>query len=230
MKQVYRDLVDPGRLLARERDVATGRRTAGREDKGRRGERQHAPRIPARSWAGLALAAVVVVAGGVVGAQALLAPDDVALPSPTAGTVTPVTSAPPTDAPATAILLDYAGGELVRHECSDAAGGGGCAYYPDDYTPLPVRCTADGCTVYSIEEGPIDGPLRRSGKVPAADDRCKPTVWTIDLAPVGEATTDGIRHPARIVGTVTKSRIAEDLGDVNCLGAVDEYRYDATPS
>ncbi len=229
MKQVYRDLADPGRLLARERDVVTGRRTALRDDKGRRGEQQ-APRIAPRTWVASALAAVVVVAGGFVGARELLAPDDVALPAPTAATSAPATSAPPTEAPATAILLDYAGGELVRHECSDATGDGECAYYPDDYTPLPVRCTADGCTVYSIEDGPIDAPLRRSGTVPAADGRCEPTAWTLDLAPVGEATTEGIRHPARIVGTVTKSRPAEDLGDVNCLGAEDEYRYDATPS
>ena len=93
----------------------------------------------------------------------------------------------------------------VRHECSDATGGGG-AYYPDDNTPPQCGARPTGAPVYSIEEGPIDGPLRRSGRVPATDAMRVRRCSTFDLAPVGEATTDGIRHPARIVGTVTKSR------------------------
>ena len=133
--------------------------------------------------------------------------------------------------PATAIQLEYAGGSYIRHECSDASGEGGCSYLAEP-PPMSVYCTADGCTLYHYGTGPIDGPLSMKGSTTAGNVKgCQQTSWTIDFTPVGVAETQGLRHPARITGTVTQSRPAEVLPDgTSCLGADDVYRYDASPS
>ncbi|GAA4114593.1 hypothetical protein GCM10022415_10610 [Knoellia locipacati] len=138
------------------------------------------------------------------------------------------TVAPP--AAATAITLEYSGGKLTVDRCTDLSGKGKCTKFPDDYDPLTVRCTADGCTVYYIKEGPLTGPLTMAGRTKAITDGCQQTSWDIRLTPVGEAVTEGIRHPARLVGVAHTSRVPEMFPTVNCLGAEQTYVYDATPS
>ena len=135
------------------------------------------------------------------------------------------------EAPATAIQLEYTGGSYVRHECSDASGDGGCSYLPEPPS-ISVYCTAAGCTLYHFGTGPIDGPLRMKGRTTGGNLKgCQQTSWSMDFTPVGVAETEGLRHPARITGTVTQSRPAEVLADgTSCLGTDDEYRYDASPS
>jgi hypothetical protein len=243
MNDVYGEVSDWRRLLPRERDVITGRRSGHRDDK------HHQEQSPGRSRsmghrtrrrlprAGLALVAALALGTvGALGARAWLSGD-----GPSATTARPSSSptgtvpvAPPpslSGTAATAILVEYSGGELVRHECSDASGGGACVYYDDDYEPLVVRCTPSGCTLRYVAgtTGSLAGPLTLSGTTNAAAEGCEETRWTLELTPVGEAVTEGIRHPARLVGTATASRPAEVLPNVNCLGAEDVYRYDATP-
>lgn len=155
-------------------------------------------------------------------------------PAPAAVSVSVPAPSPasPTEAPASAIRLDYSGVKVVRRECSDATGAGGCSHIVLSYDPLPVRCTMDGCTVYIIgaTPSPIDGPLAMSGDVPDLTSDCAPSHWTIKVTPVGQAVTEGIKHPARLVGTLTAKRAAKILPTFNCLGADEVYRYDATPS
>ncbi|CAN7278716.1 hypothetical protein [Knoellia sp. LjRoot47] len=196
----------------------------------------------------------IVVAGGVLGARALGGAGDAAPASAgTAGVLTPgatggpetgatggagdVTGSPgaasATDAPAavaSAITLEYSGGKLTVDRCTDLSGKGECDKFPNDYDPLTVRCTVDGCTVYYVREGPLTGPLTMSGKTNGATEGCQETSWDISITPVGEAVTEGIRHPARIVGVAHTSRVAEQLPTVNCLGAEQTYVFDATPS
>lgn len=241
MRDVYREVSDWRRLLPRERDVVTGRRTGFRDDKG---QEERSPRqersTRGRSWGGLPFAGVVVIgvialaALGALVARAVLAGEGSSAPADSPSLAS-TTSAAPTPSPsstaATAILLEYSGGKLVRHECSDASGGGACTYYDDDYEPLVVRCTPSACVLRYIAgtTGSVAGPLSLSGMTDSAEDGCEETRWTLELTPVGEAVTEGIRHPARLVGTATASRPAEELPGVNCLGAEDVYRYDATP-
>jgi hypothetical protein len=155
-------------------------------------------------------------------------------PIPVSASAAPLTPTSDTEPPATAIRLDYSGVKVLRRECSDATGGGGCGHIMDDYDPLPVRCTMKGCTVYlylfGATQAPVDGPLRMSGDYPDPTSDCAPSHWTIDLTPVGHAVTEGIRHPARLVGTLTARRGAKILPKFNCLGADEVYRYDAVPS
>lgn len=204
--------------------------------------------------AALVTAAVVVALGaGGLGVRALVSDDGDAPPSASStsgtggepgaapggvtpgasGTASGVAGVPvpaQSEPPATAIQLEYAGGSVVRHECSDASGEGGCAYF-DAPGPISVYCTAAGCTAYHFGTGSIDGPLRLSGQTNAETDGCQQSRWTLDLTPAGTAVTEGLSHPARITGTVTQSRPAEVLPDgTSCLGAEDEYRYDAVPS
>lgn len=165
--------------------------------------------------------------------------------SPTAGAPVPASAsvsasaaalaaAAPTEPPATAIRLDYSGVKVVRRECSDATGAGGCSHIMTTYDPLLVRCTVGGCTVYlsllGATQAPIDRTLKMSGDYPDLTSSCAPSHWTIALTPVGQATTEGIRHPARLVGTLTAKRGAKVLPKFNCLGADEVYRYDALPS
>lgn len=232
MKGVYRDVPSLRRLLPRERDAVTGRLTGSRDDKGRRDDAGRTRRPRGRT-AGIVAAAAVVLVGGGVAARALFTEGDRA-PSTVTGSPTsssdPVPTPTPSDAPATAISLEYAGGSLVRQECSDPTGNGACSYFPDPGS-ISLYCTADGCTLYHYGTGPIDGPLRLAGTTQALTDGCQETSWTLDLRPSGTSSTEGVSHPARIVGTVTAVRPAEVLPDgTNCLGAVQEYRYDATPS
>lgn len=236
MRGVYRDVASGRRLLPRERDVVTGRLTGSRDDKGRRDDAVRPRRPRGRTVAGAGLAAAVILVGGGLAARALLTDGDRApsavTGSPTTTTTTTTAVAPPTpsEAPATAISLEYVGGRLVRQECSDASGKGECSYFPDPGS-ISLYCTADGCTLYHYGTGPIDGPLRLAGRTDAETDGCQQTSWTMDLSPSGVSRTEGVSHPARIVGTVTAVRPAELLPDgTNCLGAVQEYRYDATPS
>ncbi len=251
MKDVYRDVSHWRRLLPRERDVVTGRRAGFRDDK-REDDRQQdrsqtagdrgashrllGAGMSAGTAALVATAVVVALAAGGLGVRALMSSSGPggasagATPgssaSGVAGVPAPALSAPP----ATAIQLEYAGGGYVRHECSDAKGEGTCVYF-DDPGPLSVYCTADGCTLYHFGEGSIDAPLVLAGRTSAETDGCQQTSWSLDLTPVGVAVTEGLEHPARITGTVTQSRPAEVLPDgTNCLGAEDEYRYDAVPS
>ncbi len=195
----------------------------------------------------VATAVVVALGAGGLGVRALVSDDADGPPAATAGTggapggLSPGASATASgiagvpvpaqgEPPATAIQLEYAGGSVVRHECSDASGKGGCAYF-DAPGPISVYCTAAGCTAYSFGSGSIDGPLSLRGQTAAETDGCQQTSWTLDLTPVGTAVTEGLSHPARITGTATQSRPAEVLPDgTSCLGAEDEYRYDAAPS
>lgn len=173
-----------------------------------------------------AASATTGTSGAPGGAPGGVSPGTSGTASGVAGVPVPAQSEPP----ATAIQLEYAGGSVVRHECSDASGKGGCAYF-DPPGPISVYCTADGCTAYSFGSGSIDGPLSLRGQTAAETKGCQQTSWTIDLTPVGVAETQGLRHPARIAGTITQSRPAEVLPDgTSCLGAEDEYRYDASPS
>jgi len=261
MRDVYRDVPHRRRLLPRERDVVTGHRAGFRDDKrDDRQQDQSQSQSSGSEGSGhgllgtgvsvgtaalVALGVVVALAAGGLGVRALVSDDGEGPPTATstsgpaaapggaspgatgAGAV-PVPSQ--SEAPATAIQLEYTGGSVVRHECSDASGEGGCAYF-DSPGPISVYCTADGCTAYHFGTGSIDGPLSLKGQTNAETDGCQQSRWTLDLTPVGTAVTEGLRHPARITGTVTQSRPAEVLPDgTSCLGAEDEYRYDATPS
>lgn len=53
--------------------------------------------------------------------------------------------------------------------------------------------------------------------------------WTLRLTPEGSAVTEGIAHPARLTGVATVRRATKDIPTADCLGADDEYRYDASP-
>jgi hypothetical protein len=240
MKDVYRDVPHWRRLLPRERDVLTGRRSGLRDDKGEQQSQQPGDGGASRGLLGtgvsvgtaalVAAAVVATLAVGGLGARALLSGDD---PSRPVATLTPAAPSPSSSVPAaTAIQLEYSGGELVRRECTDASGEGECVEFDVEYDPLSVRCTASGCivTYFGGTTGSLAGPLSLSGTTDAADEGCEETRWTLELTPVGEATTEGIRHPARLVGTATTSRPAERLPEVNCLGAEDVYRFDSTPS
>ena len=155
-------------------------------------------------------------------------------PVPASASAAALAATSATEPPATAIRLDYSGVKVVRRECSDATGKGGCSHIMTTYDPLPVRCTVDGCTVYlylfGATQAPIDRTLKMSGDYPDLTSSCAPSHWTIALTPVGQATTEGIRHPARLVGTLTAKRGAKVLPKFNCLGADEVYRYDALPS
>ncbi|MDN5767203.1 MAG: hypothetical protein L0H96_09340 [Humibacillus sp.] len=144
----------------------------------------------------------------------------------------PPVAASPTEPPATAIRLDYSGGKLARRECSDPSGSDACVYFNGAWDPLTARCTDAGCSIYVFDgvARPIDAPLSSSGDQPNLGKGCAPTHWTLKLTPVGKAVTEGITHPARLIGTVTASRPAESVPGNNCLGAEEAYRYDATPS
>jgi len=258
VNDVYGDVPDWRRLVPRERDVVTGRLTGQRDDK-RRNDHQDQPQhdassqvaghavrsfsVPAVIATVVAVLAVVGVAG-VLGARAIGGgDDDTSARGPGAtsrpdvggsgagGGGTPgasATVAPP--AAATAITLEYSGGKLTVDRCTDLSGKGKCDRFPNDYDPLTVRCTAEGCTVYYVKEGPLTGPLTMSGTTKALTNGCQQTSWDISLTPVGEAVTEGIRHPARLVGVAHTSRVAEMLPSVNCLGAEQTYVFDATPS
>ncbi|WP_377645331.1 hypothetical protein [Oryzobacter terrae] len=206
--------------------------------------------VPVGTAALVAAAVVVALGAGGLGVRALVSDDGDDPPSavstsgpggapggavagsgaPTAsggaGVPVPVQSEPP----ATAIQLEYTGGSFVRRECTDLSGEGECEYYADPI-PLSVYCTADGCTLYHFGTGSIDGPLSLKGRTSADTEGCQQTSWTLDFTPVGVAVTQGLRHPARITGTMTQSRPAELLPDgTNCLGGDEVYRYDASPS
>lgn len=133
---------------------------------------------------------------------------------------------------ATAISLSYSGGALTQNECTDASGGGECSRLNTPFVPLTVRCTPEGCTVYNFDGAGVAlrGPVTLSGTTSTAEDGCQETTWTLNLVPSGEATTEGIRHPARLTGQGRTSRPAEVLATINCLGAAETFSYDATPS
>lgn len=117
--------------------------------------------------------------------------------------------------------------------CIDATGGGCGSQIIDTYKILPVRCTAEGCSVYVVDAKArlIDRPLRVTGKVTdTVNPSCAPSRWSVELRPVGRSTTEGVTHPARLVGTITANRPAEVQPGINCFGADEVYRYDATPS
>lgn len=241
MKDVYGRLSEAD-LLPRERDAVSGRLTARRDDK-RREQDQSAGRDArgsrvARSgrwWVAGSIALVLLVTAGSFalagrGPQAPTTAPPAA--GPTASASSSSVSSAPSQEPATAILLEYTGGELTRKECSDASGNGGCDYFDTAYDPLRVRCTAQGCLAYLFDARTVavDQSASVSGEVPAPEAACKPTRWTVTLTPVGESVTEGLRHPARLVGTVTVSRPAEVVKGFSCLGAEEAYRYDAAPS
>ena len=252
MNDVYGDVPDWRRLVPRERDVVTGRLTGQRDDKRRddhqdRSQHDAGSQVAGRAVRSFSVPAVVatVVAvlavvgvGGLLGARALgggndkgtsaRGPSASSAPSAVGSSGATATLAPP--AAATAITLEYSGGRLTVDRCTDLSGKGECDTFPDDYSPLTVRCTAEGCTVYYVKEGPLTGPLTMSGTTKARTNGCQQTVWDISLTPVGEAVTEGIRHPARLVGTAHTSRVAQLLPTVNCLGAEQTYVFDATPS
>lgn len=241
MKDVYGRLSEAD-LLPRERDAVSGRLTARRDDKRREQERSarrdtHGSRAAwsSRWWVAGFIALVLLVAAGSFalagrGPQASTTAPPVV--GPAASTAAPSVSSAPTEAAATAILLEYRGGELTRNECSDASGNGECTYFETVYDPLTVRCTAQGCIASVFGGRPVaaDQPASVSGEIPAPEAVCKPTRWTIELTPVGESVTEGLRHPARLIGTATVSRPAELVGGFSCLGAEEAYRYDAAPS
>ncbi len=260
MKDVYRDVSHWRRLLPRERDVVTGHRAGFRDDKREDDQQQDQSQpsgdggashgllgagVSVGTAALVAAAVVVALAAGGLGVRALVSDDgdappaasSTSVPAGASGGVSPgatgaggVPVPSQSEAPASAIQLEYTGGRVVRHECSDASGEGGCSYF-DSPGPISVYCTADGCTAYHFGTGSIDGPLSMEGQTNAETDGCQQSSWTLDLTPVGTAVTEGLRHPARITGTVTQSRPAEVLPDgTSCLGADDVYRYDAAPS
>jgi hypothetical protein len=233
---VYRSVPDRHRLVPRERDPVTGRRTRTRDEKHERRARRPRSRLVVAA----AIAAVVVVtAAAVTLAVVLPGSDDDAATRPESGgeaaptTATDLTGVTPSsvaDPPATAITLQYSGGNLTRAICTDLLGGS-CTYPwqgQTEYDPLTVRCTPQGCTVTLFETHELGGGLDATGAAPAGDG-CEPTVWTLSLDAVGTAVTHGIEHPARLVGTVTQFRPPEVLAAVNCLGGDEEYVYDATP-
>lgn len=250
--------VTSGRLTARRDDKR--RHDKPRDDSGhapvpRRGSRTRlgSPSITPRVWwsvAGAAVLLVAIITGAVAVAgrpsqtpTALTAEQSTTAEAPSAaGGPKPASASPavspstlatavPTEPPATAIRLDYAGGTLVKKECSDAAGTGKCFHFDTQYDPLVVRCTPKDCLLYAYgRSGSIRVPIRLSGDVQDPTSDCAPTHWTIKLSPVGESVTEGIRHPARLVGMATASRPAQLLGKFNCLGSVEVYRVNATPS
>lgn len=248
-----RDVVS-GRLTARRDDKRRDDKSHKEPAKGSRsGTRTRLVRptlTPRMGWTvgGAALLLVVAVTGAVaftgrmpdpptaVPGQGLLTAgvsSSLGGPVPAAASVSVPASSPasPTEAPASAIRLDYSGGKLVRNTCSDASGRGKCTLWEVQEGTLTVRCTPDGCTLYAFRETlPIDAPLSRSGDVPNKGKGCAPTHWTLKLSPVGEAVTEGITHPARLVGAATGNRPAALVPGFNCLGADQLYRYDATPS
>lgn len=144
----------------------------------------------------------------------------------------PVAASPsPAEPPATAIRLDYSGGKVTRKRCTDASGGGECFRFNTEYDPLVVRCTADGCKIYAYgRTSSLAAPVSMVGDVPDPDSDCAATHWTIKIQPVGQSVTEGIRHPARLVGVATSSRPAALLAKFNCLGAEEVYQVDATPA
>lgn len=142
-----------------------------------------------------------------------------------------VASASPSEAAATAILLSYSGGTLTANECSDASGLGKCVRLDTPFDPLSVRCTPSDCIVtYFGGTGSVAGPLTVTGHTDAASEGCQETTWKLTLTPVGDIVTEGIHHPAKLVGTAHTNRPAEVVPGSNCLGATETYNYDATPS
>ncbi|MEO7422194.1 MAG: hypothetical protein ABIU87_07355, partial [Ornithinibacter sp.] len=146
MNDVYGRL-SPARLLPRERDALTGHLTARREDKHQdfdRSTQQPADQgllgRSARVWWAAGLAAVVV-AGSVAGAVAIAGRGGttsgriVTAESPS--TVPPLPTSSVTGA--SAIQLDYTGGELTRHVCTSSIPGDTCLGDVDfGFDPLPV--------------------------------------------------------------------------------------------
>jgi hypothetical protein len=251
VKQVYRSVPDPARLLARERDPGSGRRLLTRQDKGQQRALQSAARRRPRSWAVAVIAVVAVVglAGVAIATRGSGSDDEVAGSGATAardgvgaaaagtgdegaggeGTgAGPTTTA--TDPPATAISLTYAGGTATRQDCTDLLGQGDCATVEyNEFDPLAVRCTPEGCQVTFIGQ-PVDlaGGVATSGTAPHAPG-CGTQQWTLDLRAVGTTTTRGIEHPARLVGRATTEAPASVTPTLNCLGRSEVYEYDAAP-
>lgn len=238
MNDVYGRL-SPARLLPRERDALTGHLTARREDK--RQDSDPSTQQPAdqgllgrsaRVWWAAGVAAVVV-AGSVAGAVAIAGRGGTA-----SGRI--VTAALPSTVPslptasvtgASAIQLDYTGGELTRHVCTSSIPGDTCLGDVDfGFDPLPVRCTATECTVYFFDGATaiLGGPVAISGSYTNAP--CPEVFWSLELTPIGDSVTEGIRHPARLVGRATAKRKAKNIVSKDCLSGDYEYRYDASPS
>lgn len=238
MKDVYGRLSEAD-LLPRERDAVSGRLTARRDDKRREQDRSAQPDArgsrfrPSSRWvvAGSIALVLLVTAGSF--ALAGRGPG-ASTGAPTVAGSTTSTSAPSStssEEPATAILLEYTGGKITRNECSDASGKGKCQYYDTPWDPLTVRCTAQGCILYMFGRTvAVDKPANLSGEARSPVAACQPTRWTVKLTPVGESVTEGLRHPASLVGTATASRPAEVVPGWNCLGGEQAYRYDAAPS
>ena len=238
MKGAYGSVPEPARLLLRERDAVSGRRTGGRDEKGRRRvQESHPPRWPvSRVLVAVGLAAMpLALLGFVVATRGAGDGEDVATPNvtetPDRDPGPPVTT-PPTDPPATAIALSYSGGTLSRRVCTNLEGGP-CETSSSDFDPLAVRCTAQRCTVDDFGEVavPLVPGLSRSGTLlNTRFPECPPLFWTLTLEPVGRAVTRGIGHPARLVGTAATVTVPSSTPGSNCLGAEEEYTYDAVPS
>jgi hypothetical protein len=144
------------------------------------------------------------------------------------------TSAPGTGSDgivAGAISADYRGGRQTVKTCVDPSGAP-CTPRAIPWEPLPVRCTADGCTAT------IFGTTVRLGDAAAAYSTnfvyerpdCGTAPMTGSLRAVGHTTTHGVRRPVRIVGTLRLDATPHAVPGANCLGGVQEYRYDATAS
>ncbi|CAN5752900.1 hypothetical protein BH10ACT1_BH10ACT1_13500 [soil metagenome] len=248
MTEVYGSIAGGRQLLRKEREPLTGRLVRTRDQKGQ-GESSPPPARRAPRRALVAAGIVVLVVAAATSAVALTrgGPDEqdarnggaaAATRSATGGGVVAAADGDAatttlTDPPATAITVVYSGGTFTRKVCTDLLDSGACSTVVfDEFDPLTVRCTPEGCSTQFAEHTVVlSSDVSESFETAhsADPDDCAVQSFTLELHAVGSMTTHGIRHPARLTGRATNEALAEVLPTANCLGRSEVYEYDAVP-